>query len=362
MKKNYFILSILAILCLCTSVFAQTIRRCNNNAGITGLNVYTTIQAAHDAASDGDIIYVEPSNDDYGHLNSSKRLTIIGNGYFLDQNTNTPFNKLSSRIGNITFGAGSALTKLIGVIATGVSLQADNITVSRCYLKSNGINYISGNNCIISNCFMTSTINNGTGLNTIINGNIIFQPEQWAITNMKNAAIINNIIYSQVTGYFGSGNPIPAPIQNSDNCTISNNIFDFRDAGVNAQALGCGNSPCLNNNSVSNNICLTRNGLPAGNGNINGASATTTFQVTNPWDGYSIYNKNFTQDAIFQLAVGSPAIGIGTGGTNAGAFGGANPYVLSGLPPVPITTKYDVTGAGNTNVPIQVSVTVRSNN
>ena len=145
MKKNYFILSILAILCLCTSVFAQTIRRCNNNAGITGLNVYTTIQAAHDAASDGDIIYVEPSNDDYGHLNSSKRLTIIGNGYFLDQNTNTPFNKLSSRIGNITFGAGSALTKLIGVIATGVSLQADNITVSRCYLKSNGINYISGN-------------------------------------------------------------------------------------------------------------------------------------------------------------------------------------------------------------------------
>ena len=58
----------------------------------------------------------------------------------------------------------------------------------------------------------------------------------------------------------------------------------------------------------------------------------------------------------------SPAIGIGTGGANAGAFGGASPYILSGLPAYPVMTNFTTTGVGNTTTPLQVSVTVRGNN
>ena len=70
MKKRFITQTLyaFAILCLCAVANAQTIRRCNNNPGVTGVNMYTTIQAAHDAAVAGDIIYVEPSNANYGAL------------------------------------------------------------------------------------------------------------------------------------------------------------------------------------------------------------------------------------------------------------------------------------------------------
>lgn len=240
-----------------------------------------------------------------------------------------------------------------------------NITVSRCYVGfgGNGVR-ISANNGTVKNCFIArgGIDADNTKINALIIGNIIFKPEQGAINNITNGTIANNIIYSNVTGYFGAGNPLPAAIQNAGNCIITNNIFDFRNSGVSAQAIGCSNQPCVTTNTVSNNICLTRSGLPAGNGNVNGAIETTVFSVTNPWNGFNVFNTDFTQDVIFQLAVGSPAIGIGTGGTNAGAFGGASPYVLSGMPAYPVITNYTVSGVGNTTVPLNVSVTVRGNN
>ena len=363
-QRSVFTIFLLAF--IANSLLAQTIRRVNNNPTITGVNMYSTIQDAHDAAAAGDIIYIDASNDGthVGNVTCTKRLTIIGTGYMLLANANTLFDKRPSKVGNISFNAGSAMSQLVGVSVTGVAMADNNITVSRCFVSSNGFNYIIGNNCTIKNCFITSSINSSSmALNLLITGNIIYQPEQWAINGITNTIVANNIIYSEVTGYFGSGNPLKAPIQNANNCSIINNIFDLRNAtSISAQAIGCSNIPCATSNTISNNICLTRNGLPADNGNVNAANATATFQVINPWDGYSIYNKIFTEDAIFKLATSSPAIGIGTGNTDAGVFGGVSPYVLSGLPPYPIITNFNTTGAGNINTPIQVNVTVRSNN
>lgn len=69
-----------------------------------------------------------------------------------------------------------------------------------------------------------------------------------------------------------------------------------------------------------------------------------------------------SDDSKFQLSATSPAKGIGTGGTDAGAFGGSSSYVLSGLPPYPIITNFANSGTGNSTTPLQVSVTVRGNN
>lgn len=42
--------ALFALLITCFIAHAQTIRRVNNNPGVTGTNIYSTLQAAHDAA------------------------------------------------------------------------------------------------------------------------------------------------------------------------------------------------------------------------------------------------------------------------------------------------------------------------
>jgi hypothetical protein len=355
--KNLILIFLLAMSC---STFAQTIRRCNNNPGVSGMNVYTTIQAAHDAAVAGDIIYVEPSITDYGSVDIRKRLTIIGNGYFLNKNTNVSFDSRTSSIVNITFNNGSANSIITGIEVIGGSNSTNvndvNITVTRCRIESVSFGISSnlvagqnsrGNNGIITKCVIGGSINgiNSTnvslqcGYNCTITNNI----HKGQNNSMTNTVIANNVYYLGIVG----GN-----VMNSLNgCSITNNIYDARGITSTIPFVSSGAG-----NTISNNICLGQAGTPSGNGNVNFGDETTTFLVANPWPTIS------SEDSKFQLAAGSPAIGIGTGGTNAGAFGGANPYILSGLPAYPVMTNFTTSGVGNTSVPLQVSVTVRGNN
>lgn len=354
MKK----LTLIFLLAISCSTFAQTIFRCNNNPGVSGVNVYTTIQAAHDAAVAGDIIYVEPSVTDYGSVDVRKRLTIVGNGYFLDKNSNVPFDQRTSRIGSITFNNGSANSILTGIeMNSFISIKDVNIIITRCRvsteisfgLSSNlvaGV-YSRGNNATITKCIIYGTISgqNSTqvssqfGYNCTITNNI----HQGRIDAITNTVIANNIY-----NLSGLGNNI---MINLNGCSVTNNIYDAR-GFTSAIPFVFGGT----GNTISNNICLGQAGTPSGNGNVNFGDPTITFLVANPWTTF------FIEDAPFQLAVGSPAIGIGTGGTNTGAFGGANPYILSGLPAYPVMTNFITTGVGNTSTPLSVSVTVRGNN
>ena len=96
------------------------------------------------------------------------------------------------------------------------------------------------------------------------------------------------------------------------NSTIVNNIVDARDQPMNYIVFSNSSS-----NSISNNICLGHpnyQGLPTGNGNVNGADPFTTYKVQNPW---SINNW----DDSFKLAANSPANTVGIGGTEAELLG-----------------------------------------
>jgi hypothetical protein len=167
-----------------------------------------------------------------------------------------------------------------------------------------------------------------------------------SVNNLTNSVISNNIYYkgggSSFSSLFG--------------CSVTNNIYDARGYATSQEFVNGTISGTSVGNTISNNICLGQAATPTGNGNVNFGDETLTFLVANPWNNFG------SNDANFQLAVGSPAIGIGTGGTNAGAFGGSNPYILSGSPAYPIITSYLPSGVGNSSTPIQVSVTVRSNN
>ena len=94
--------------------------------------------------------------------------------------------------------------------------------------------------------------------------------------------------------------------------------------------------------------------FPAGNGNQQNKAWATIFNLTGSYDGK------------YSLKSGSPAIGAGTlgaGTTDAGIFGGATPYRLSGIPPVPtiyaLTSPQGTTPAGNI---VQINLSTRSNN
>src|SRR5690348_1513684 len=105
--------TIVVLIALSISSFGQTIRRVNNNPGVSGTNIYSTIQLAHDASTDGDIIYVEGSSNSYGTLTSTKSLTWVGPGYLLAKTDyygnwrlHLQATELNAYVGTMTLNAG----------------------------------------------------------------------------------------------------------------------------------------------------------------------------------------------------------------------------------------------------------------
>src|SRR5687767_13874746 len=119
MKSIVYVLAVLSSL---VPVYAQTIHIANSNPGAAGgTNVYLgpdAINLAAVAASDGDIIYVIPSNVAYNYLQlNGKSVSLIGGGFNPDSpggavSTITAVSTLASNIrlsglvvtGNFEFG------------------------------------------------------------------------------------------------------------------------------------------------------------------------------------------------------------------------------------------------------------------
>lgn len=66
-------------------------------------------------------------------------------------------------------------------------------------------------------------------------------------------------------------------------------------------------------------------------------------------------------DSAFRLKPGSPAIGAGAGGIDAGAYGGISPYRLSVQPNIPAIYKI-IAPAVVTGGTITVTLSAKSNN
>lgn len=322
MKK---LIQLLAILIICQSAISQTIRRCNNTGNASGALVYPNLQAAVNASDANDIIYLDPSVNNYGNATINKKLTIIGAGYFLGENqaeVNSQ-NTLPSTLGIINFNGGSEGSKMVGVrcvnylglntssltldgcfIFGGLGIQATGSIVRRCYFSNNG--NINGNatSGLVTNCRLTSNVQ-----------------------NVSNISFENNV-------FVDGGN-----IGSITNCSFTNNIF------YSTSSLSSLVSPSFNNN-----ISIGAQ-LPAGNGNVNNADPSTLFAVASPG----------TFDAQYKLAIGSPAIGAGLAGVDCGMFGGLTPYKLSGVPSGPIITNFGSTSTATATIPVSATISAKSN-
>jgi hypothetical protein len=309
-NKMFILLSVLFTVAFLQSSFAAKWRV--NNSGVAA--DFTTIQAAHDATSvlAGDTIYLESSSTLYGGLTSTKKLIIIGPGFFLGENDSTQANVAPAMIGLCYLNAGSEGSVYMGITFTSqLFVSAGNVLFKRV---SAGNVYLQNNasNVMITGCYIYSLYAYDGSQNIIVTNNIFssVQPYGYAI-NMNpgsSGTITNNILMTNMIVF---------------DCIFRNNI-----------ATGSGSPYNLfssTNSTVQNNIGAETQ-FPAGNGNQQNVSMNTVFSGTGSTDGQ------------WRLKSGSPALGAGYLGVDCGAYGGSTPYVLSGMPNIPAIWLLDVNG------------------
>lgn len=335
---------------------AQTIRRVTNDPNIPlGTNMYRTLQAAHDAATAGDIIYVQSSYQgaSYGDLTSTKRLHIIGNGYSIDENkdilgANTPYNTGTSIAGYINLNFGD------GTIIEGLKIEylyvRTRIILRRCDVYSLEILKVSANqdpsssNISHSNIFAFSLKNNS------------------GITTLNNITIANNIIRGAIGGQYENesaisnifirNNYIFSGISYMTNIQLHSNILH----AVNGYGETLYYTPRCPNKVGSNNVCIDKP-CDVGSNNVNGPLEIVLFGYAN--GGSPTIPKHHI------LSNSSPAKGAGLGGVDAGPFGTADPFRLSGLPAIPQITSYSSQISNSIytpSTPMNVTISVRGNN
>ncbi len=330
------LLLLCAVFVACIQQTNATIWRVNNNGYSAN---FKELQEANDDPNnvvDGDTIHLQGSATIYKGATITKRLIIIGSGYFLPYNLNTSANKLTTNISDIAFKGGSAGSQLLGINVSGVfgiSIVASNITIKRCKVDnsitlSDNIsdikilqNYFSNNNASTINTspfgFPTDIIFN----NNICQRTLIISPINYIFQECNNNIFDVPTATPAIQIYAGS---FQNNILTNPNATAIINGGDFT--------------------NVSYNISASRNNqFGTGNNNI---------VVT---DTSTLFVGGTSPDGRYQLKAGSPAIGNGSDGTNRGVFGGGAPqnwYTLSGLAAIPVVYDISSTGVGSTELPV----------
>jgi hypothetical protein len=342
---------------------AQNVYTVNNTPGAPAN--YHTLQGAIDSVAPGSILMLQASALIYGSGIIRKPLVIYGPGYFLGQNTppNTQAKQLESMVEYVQFLNGSQ-----GSIVSGISLSnpanplglvsrlycdsTSNITVSRCRIGATNCNCPSHNfstviqhssNISIKQCYIE--LSDASIILPAISSGISF-------TNNIFVGGINPVAgYNSGSfpfSYTFDGNSFYGNLQNVDftNGSFTNNVIIQSPA----QTVFISGQMTFADHNVSNvNI------FPVGGTNINNADGPNTYTLfSNP----SINS----QDGSLQLKPGSVAIGYGTGGIDAGAYGGTGAYVLSGIPAIPNIYFASVPQTGTTTGGLKVHLKIKANN
>lgn len=321
MYKNVSILVLMLIIISISLVSKATVYRVSNVSGINVGSGFTSISAAQTAALAGDTLLVEGSVQNYGSITLTKKLILIGTGYFLSGNSQTQANLATSKLIGLVFNSGCSGSIVCGFEINGnVDINIGNITVKR--------NIVNGNIVVYGN---SSGINQVQIIQNYINGSV--NGYSYNNYNINNLNILNNYInnnsnlYSNTQGKMAN-NIFKANIS-SYNFIYQNNIFYSLTTQIDSIT-----------NTFFNNISNS-NFIPFNNNNKRNISMTNVFVS-------SIGNST---DGQYQLSATSPAKLAGNDSLDCGMFGGLDPYVLSGIPEIPAIYELNVpiNGTATTN-------------
>lgn len=354
---------ILFLLLLSIGTYAQTTKR---------ITADMNLQTELNNAVDGDIFMVEAGN--YGNIDVSKKVTLIGPGYANTQTTSLG----AALLGDIHFKASAAGSWMVGMQTGHVSVSANNIAILRNYTKTIRLGVNEANSDW-----------SGVANNVIVKQNIAERLEILAHTSpgqvsnfsVKNnlfswgfhlEGVINGEIINNTFDYNLSGEENPAgtgfrqsyisqePFHNySSNCGKLNIVFK-NNIMSNIGTFDGAWCPIINypTDVFKNNILQTNSSVPS----INIPGNTTITDLSTLYLGYPNNPNDLVFDARNQLAPNSPAKGAGEGGTDCGAFGGDEPYILSGVPFVPSITTLIVPQTTSQNGTLNIQIKAKTNN
>lgn len=273
---------------------------------------FADINAAMSSADvqDGDTLYLDPGCTLTATQNVTKRVTIIGNGYFSNA---LPYS-LATIGGTLSLKA--AHSKIYGILINGsVVCSADYVTIERCKLQhiySNGTSrYATIRNCYIKengNCIRGGGTTSDKTFSWVIENSIIITNGSYdhCILELYAPIIRNNVIIAQ---YYDNINYLT-------NATITNNIiiniqnptsifYDIQNCNVHHNVTSCDDTKYID---YPNNIWLNNSDLS------------------------TIFTQTGGNDEYYRLAENSPAKGYADFGGDCGPFDGAYPYVFGGMP------------------------------
>ncbi len=272
---------------------------------------FDSLPAAIAAAASGDTIILTGSSDTYGSVTLDKELHLVGPGWYIDENFPGSSPAHGAIIDKVTIdslaGSGSSLTSLkIGTVDLD---DTDDILVQRL-----GPTHAAGTVYININDVTNSTfrqnyraqMSGGTGSNS--NDNL----------KIHNNILIGASLHTSISNSDVSFNLIRGYLIAVEGGTLRYNIL-YPDTSCQITLNNCLAEYNVVDASKNN---TTQNTWPELN-NVNDADETTFF-------------SSGSFDARYQLAPGSEAANILDTGIDAGPFSGDHPYILSGMPSVPV--------------------------
>ena len=314
MARRIALLAMLA--CAATTLAAAKVWRLDNVQNAD----FSTAQEAHAAAESGDTLYVAGSVNNYGSFTLTKQLTVIGPGYFLAQNPQTQAGLNAATFSGLVFNAGSEESVAMGLTTTGdFDIRINGVTLRRNKSNRDIFTRTGVDNVVIAQNYVARQLNVGGS-----NSNIL---------------ALNNIFPNTVDS---SRPSITAP--NTSSLQIGNNTMV--------------NSITVSNSTISSNIVTS--GTISGSEDNN--SLTDNLVLDANADLSTVFVNEGSPDALWKLAANSAALGGGLNGVDQGAFGGPNPYVLSGVPNIPSIYFFTAPALGSSQSGLQVQLKAKGNN
>ena len=324
LESTKVFLAMLLLLFVCQFTMAQTIHTVDNRPESGAM--FTTIQAAINAATAGDIIHVHPTNQTYydngSNITINKTLTIIALGHNLLNETNN----YRASVFRFFIAAPNCVIQGMNIVgalsasgsdATGLKLINNRIaaTVSG---SSIGDNWEIRGNYFYRGGSYSNSITQGTASNWIIANNFF---HRGIIDSLEPLTVFtNNIIAYSVHN--------SNMFSNCDNPTVTNNLFLFVGSTPNPSGV------ILSTSTIDFANCLTYDyaGTPSSMPDLPEQMGATNYNNMEPvFENIptaipELYNNDY------RLATGSPGEDGGSEGTDIGVFGLNFPFDVDGRP------------------------------
>lgn len=343
-------------------------------SAVNGDNLQTKI----DNATAGDVLVVGPGvYNENNNITLSKKLTILGPGYFKTGGTAFIYQLLCNPGSEGSYISGMEVQYDVYVAASNVTIIR-NLVNRQLYIGYNQSLYANLSNVkVLQNYFNSNSLTdlyigyNSSNIQTnyLIANNLFKTNVEFRHSNSSTGILVNNVFDLDSTNLGGSGGIDFVQINGGgiNNVSFYNNIlrggFVYSDATNSYTLFSSTNSlnhPLNFKYNVYDNQPVGY-AIPSGN-------LLTTAPLLAGYPTNLLGLNNADGRAI--LVPGSPAANFGRKApygptdqvTDAGPFGGDNPYVLSGIPAGPYIYSLNIPPLAAAGSSIPVTVKAKTNN